>query len=159
LLPRTLRDKLPQLRVAGATPARSHTRKVLLPGACVQPAVIPAIDAATIRVLDALGIETLRVADAGCCGAIDYHLTAQEAARAKARRNSDAWWPLIEAGVEAVVSNASGCGAMLKDYAYLLCDDPDYAEKAARVASMTLDLAELLESSAAALADLCGEPA
>jgi glycolate oxidase iron-sulfur subunit len=159
LLPRMLRDKLPRARIAGTTPTRTHARKVLLPGACVQPALIPAIDAATIRVLDALGIETLRVADAGCCGAIDYHLSAQEAARAKARRNIDAWWPQIEAGIEAIVSNASGCGAMLKDYAYLLCDDPAYAEKAARVASATLDLAELLAPSAAALAEACGEPA
>ena len=157
LLPRTLRDKLPRARVAGAEPARVHARKVLLPSACVQSALIPAIDAATMRVLDALGIETLRVADAGCCGALDYHLSAQDAARAKARRNVDAWWPYVETGMEAIVSNASGCGAMLKDYGHLLHDDPLYAERGARIAGMVRDLAELIAPSCATLAALCGE--
>jgi len=159
LLPRTLCDKLPRARDAGVLPTRTHARKVLLPSTCVQPALIPAIDAATMRVLDALGIETIRIADAGCCGAIDYHLSAPDAARAKARRNIDAWWPHVATGAEAIVSNASGCGAMLKDCAHLLRDDPVYVQKAEHIAGMTRDLAELLTPEASALAALCGEPA
>ena len=159
LLPASLRNKLPPARAAGATPARTHTRKVLLPNGCVQPALLPAVAAATARVLDALGIEAVRVATSGCCGAIDHHLGAHAAARAHARRNIDAWWPHIEAGAEAIVSNASGCGAMLKDYAHLLRDDPAYAQKAVRVAGMTRDLVEFLAPSAAALAALCRTPA
>jgi glycolate oxidase iron-sulfur subunit len=60
------------------------------------------------------------------------------------RRNIDAWWPEIEAGVEAIVMTASGCGSQVRDYGYLLRDDPDYADKAARVSALTRDLGEVL---------------
>ena len=114
---------------------------------------MPAIDAATIRVLDALGIEAIVAKESGCCGAIDYHMNAHDDARKKMRRNIDAWWPLIETGVEAIVSNASGCGAMLKDYAHALRDDAAYAEKAKRIVAMTRDLSEYLAPSINALAN------
>jgi glycolate oxidase iron-sulfur subunit len=144
LLPSSLRKKLPPARDARATPHESHTRKVILLNGCVQPALMPAIDSATLRVLDALGVEGFVAGDSGCCGAIDYHLNAHDAARVKMRRNIDAWWPLIEAGAEAIVANASGCGAMLKDYAHALRDDPDYAKKAARIVAITRDLSEFV---------------
>ncbi len=153
ILPSSLRQKLPPERPAGAAPRRSRIRKVILLNGCVQPALMPAIDAATIRVLDALGIEAIVAKESGCCGAIDYHMNAHDDARKKMRRNIDAWWPLIETGVEAIVSNASGCGAMLKDYAHALRDDPAYAEKAKRIVAMTRDLSEYLAPSINALAN------
>jgi len=151
LLPRALRTKLPPKRGAGAVPSRSHARKVLLLHGCVQPALMPAIDAATQRVFDAIGVQGIVAADSGCCGALDFHSDAQSAARAKARRNIDAWWPQLAAGVEAIVFNASGCGAMVKDYAHLLADDAAYADKAAHIAARALDLAEFLADQGAAL--------
>lgn len=144
LLPKTWRSKLPSMRGAGAWPRDLHRRKVILLRGCVQPALIPAIDAATARVLDVLDIQALTAPGSGCCGAIDYHGAAGTTAAARARRNIDAWWPALAAGAEAIVINASGCGAMVKDYAQLLRDDPAYAEKAARVAAATRDLAEFL---------------
>jgi glycolate oxidase iron-sulfur subunit len=158
LLPPALRAKLPPARAAGAWPARPHARKVLLLNGCVQPLLIPAIDAATARVLDALGIEAIREPASGCCGAIDQHLSAQAAARTAARRNIDAWWPHIERGIEAIVVNASGCGAMVKDYAHLLHDDPPYSEKATRIAALARDPAELVAPMAARLAALMRGP-
>ncbi len=80
---------------------------ILLEG-CVQPAMAPNINTSTARVLDALGIEVVRPAAAGCCGAIRYHLNDQDGGLDDARRNIDAWWPLIEAGADAIVMNASG---------------------------------------------------
>lgn len=154
LLPPSLRKKIPPARDTRATPHASHARKVILLNGCVQPVLLPAIDAATIRVLDALGVETVIAAGSGCCGAIDYHLDAHDAAREKMRRNIDAWWPLLESGTEAIVINASGCGALLKDYAHALRGDPDYAPRAARVAAMTKDLSEFLAPSTATLAQL-----
>ncbi len=152
LLPAALKAKVPAKQNPGAWPTRSHARKMLLLEGCVQPAMQPNINAATARVFDALGIELVRPANAGCCGAIRYHLNDHDGGLADARRNIDAWWPHVEAGCEAIVMNASGCGAMVKEYGYLLQHDSAYAEKAARIAALTKDVAEVLSSFGAALA-------
>jgi glycolate oxidase iron-sulfur subunit len=151
LLPPSIRAKVPERRDAGSWPTRTHVRKMLLPLGCVQPAMAPSIDAATARVLDALEIQAITPA-ANCCGAIKHHLGDHDAALAEIRRNIDAWWPHIEAGVEAIVMNASGCGVMVKEYAHLLRDDPAYAQRAQRVVELTRDLAELLPAHATVLA-------
>ncbi|MBL6751423.1 MAG: glycolate oxidase subunit GlcF [Nevskia sp.] len=145
LMPPVLRVKVPPRRAPGRLPARTHARKVLLLNGCVQPAMAPSIDAATVRVLDALGVQALVEPRSGCCGAIRWHLNAQAQALDDLRRNIDAWWPHVEAGAEAIVVNASGCGVMLKDYAHILRDDPAYAARAQRIVSLTLDLCEFLE--------------
>jgi len=113
----------------------------------------PNINAATARVLDAAGIQTVVAAEAGCCGAVKFHLNDQDGGRAQMRANIDAWWPHIERGVEAIVMNASGCGVTVKEYGHLLKDDPAYAEKAARVSAITKDLSELLPTLVPALKD------
>jgi glycolate oxidase iron-sulfur subunit len=144
LLPAVLRDKMPERRAAGDWPRRAHARKVLILNGCTQPAMMPTIDAATARVLDRLGVETVIEPRSGCCGAIRHHLADTDGALAQARRNIDAWLPHLERGVEAIVINASGCGAMVKEYAHLLREDPAYASKAQRVVAATKDLAEWL---------------
>jgi glycolate oxidase iron-sulfur subunit len=144
LLPASLKAKVPVAQRAGAFPARTQARRMILLEGCVQPAMAPNINTSTARVLDALGIEVLRPAAAGCCGAIRYHLNDQDGGLDDARRNIDAWWPLIEAGAEAIVMNASGCGQQVKEYDHLLGRDPAYAAKAERVSALTKDLAEIL---------------
>jgi glycolate oxidase iron-sulfur subunit len=111
---------------------------------CVQPAISPAINAATARVLDRLGVSVIRAKSAGCCGALSHHLTAPNEAKRFMRRNIDAWWPHIERGAEAIAMTASGCGSVVKDYGRILQDDPRYGEKAARVSTLTKDLSEVL---------------
>jgi glycolate oxidase iron-sulfur subunit len=144
-LPSALRARVPAVRPSGVLPKRTHSRRVLLLNNCVQPSLCPSIDAATARVLDALGVQSMIVRGSGCCGAIRQHLDDHAGARAQFRRNIDAWWPFIEsAQVEAIVMNASGCGAMVKEYAQLLRDDRAYAHKARRVVELTEDLAEFL---------------
>ena len=147
LLPPLLRDKVPGSAPARAAmwPRREHARKVLLLAGCVQPSMLPNVNSATARVLDAAGIQTLVAEDAGCCGAIREHLSDHDGALADMRRNVDAWWPLVAAGkVEAILMNASGCGVTVKDYGHALARDPAYAERAARIAALTRDLSELL---------------
>ena len=144
LLPEALKAKVPERRDPGKRPSRSHARKVILLEGCVQPGMLPSIDAATDRVLDRLGLEAIRPQGSGCCGAIRHHLNDQAGAANDARRNIAAWWPLIEAGAEAILINASGCGAMVKDYAHLLADDPEWAARAKQVVERTRDLAEWL---------------
>jgi glycolate oxidase iron-sulfur subunit len=155
LLPETLKKKVPAaLSGAAATrasqwPTRTHVRKVLMLLGCVQPAMMPNVNSATARVLDAAGIQTLVADGAGCCGAIRTHLNDAEGGLADMRRNIDAWWPLVdgltsEGKVEAIVMNASGCGVTVKEYGHALAHDPDYADKARRVSELTRDLSELL---------------
>jgi glycolate oxidase iron-sulfur subunit len=154
LLPETLRAKVPPAAPASAHrwPARQHARKVLLLMGCVQPAMLPNINSATARVLDAAGIQTLVADEAGCCGAIRLHLGDHEGGLAHMRRNIDAWWPLVSTGsVEAIVMNASGCGVTVKEYGHSLRHDPAYAEKARRVADLTRDLSELMPDLVPAL--------
>jgi len=144
LLPRALRRLVPEARPAGDWPVVRHARRVLMLEGCVQPGLAPQINASTARVLDRLGISVIRSAQAGCCGAVSHHLSAADEAKAFMRRNVDAWWPEIEAGAEAIVVNASGCGVVVKEYGHLLADDPAYAERAARVAALAVDPGELL---------------
>ena len=147
LLPASLKAKVPPKpsERAHQWPTREHPRKVLMLMGCVQPAMMPNINSATARVLDAAGIQTLVADDAGCCGAIRTHLADVEGGRDDMRRNIDAWWPLVSTGkVEAIVMNASGCGVTVKDYGHALAADPAYADKAARISELTKDLSELL---------------
>jgi glycolate oxidase iron-sulfur subunit len=145
-LPASLQKKVVQARPTGVRPDTSrHVKQVLLLTGCVQPTMMPTIDAATIRVLDRLGIGTQVAQGAGCCGALNFHLDDQEAARVQMRLNIDAWLPLIEAGtVEAIVMNASGCGAMVVEYAHHLRHDPVYAAKAKKVVALVRDIAEVV---------------
>lgn len=145
LLPSMLRDKVPAHPVAaGKRPIAQRTRKVLMLEGCVQPSLSPNTNAAAARVLDKLGIQVQPVGGVRCCGAVDYHLDAQDDGLNHARRNIDAWWPAIEAGAEAIVQTASGCGAFVKEYGRLLERDPAYAAKAAKVSALALDLVEVL---------------
>jgi glycolate oxidase iron-sulfur subunit len=158
-LPAALKDKVPAAATAHARqwPTREHKRKVLMLLGCVQPAMMPNINSATARVLDAAGVQTLGADGAGCCGAIRTHLGDVEGGLVDMRRNIDAWWPLVDgltsAGrVEAIVMNASGCGVSVKDYGHALAHDPHYAHKARRVSELTRDLSELLPGLVDALA-------
>ena len=152
LLPAVLRQKIPRRRGSGAWPVQHHPRKVLLLTGCVQPAMAPNINSATARVLDALGIETVVAAGAGCCGALHHHAGRHAAAVAAARQNIDAWWPHLERGAEAIVMNASGCGLQVSEYGQLLKHDVAYASKAARISALTRDVSLVLQPFRAQLA-------
>lgn len=143
LLPAALRERVPPARPAGAWPDRAHARTMLVWRGCVQPSLAPDIDAAAARVLDRFGVR-LAAAGTGCCGALSHHMAADDEAKATMRRNIDALWPDVEAGAEAIVTTASGCGAHLRDYGELLRDDPRYAERAKRVSELAKDLCEVV---------------
>ncbi|MDB6445395.1 glycolate oxidase subunit GlcF [Pseudomonas sp. 21TX0197] len=147
LLPATLSAKLPRTHARlSERPVARHTRTVLMLEGCVQPGLSPNTNAAAARVLDRLGISVVACEEAGCCGALDYHLDAQATGLDRARRNIDAWWPHLANGAEAIVQTASGCGAFIKDYGHLLAHDPDYAAKAKQVSARALDLVQVLGS-------------
>ncbi len=152
-LPPTWRRSIPPPQLPTSWPRSSHERKMLALAGCVQTPIAPNIDAATARVLDCLGISLVRASGGGCCGALSYHLGAQEDGLEFARRNIDAWWPHVESGAEAIAINASGCGVMVKEYGHLLREDPSYAERADRISAMAMDISEVLaKENRAALA-------
>ena len=115
-------------------------RVALLTG-CVQSVLQPEINAATIRVLNRLGVEVVVPEGQGCCGSIDHHMGREHEALIRARRNIDLW---ASDGVDAVIINTSGCGTVVKDYGHMLRLDPAYADKAAKVAAKTKDVSEYL---------------
>jgi len=147
-LPTALRDKIPQGRPAGDLPQRTHERHLILPTGCVQPSMLPGIDAATLRVMDQLGFgrADVQTDSARCCGAIRQHLSDPTGALAQVRQNVDAWYPLLASGqAEGVLVNASGCAVMVRDYAHLLAGDPAYAARAVLVSEKAMDPIEWLE--------------
>jgi glycolate oxidase iron-sulfur subunit len=152
LLPASLARKIPARDAPGVWPRPRHARRMLVLNGCVQPSMAPSINAATARVLDRIGISLVDAPRAGCCGAVTFHLNYQDDSLAYVKANIDAWWPHVEAGAEAVVITASGCGTMVKDYGHLLRDDPAYAEKAARISAMSRDVSEVIAGERAALA-------
>lgn len=153
MLPAALRDfvpaRAPMAPPAWPDPKKSlHARRVLLLKGCVQPGLRPHIDASTARVLDAIGIRAVVASSSTCCGAVQGHMGDLDGAKERARHNIDAWWPYIDSPtpVEALLINASGCGAWVKDYDSLLADDPAYADKAKRVVAIAKDPGEMLSN-------------
>ncbi len=140
----SMRRKIPAYQRQKPWPKQAHSRKMIVLSGCVQPGIAPNINQATAQVLDRLGIQLIDNAAAGCCGSMHHHAAMEDSTREFARTNIDAWWPAIEAGAEAIVMTASGCGLHIKDYGHLLRHDESYADKAKAVAAMTLDIGEVL---------------
>ncbi len=154
LLPAVLRNKVPRRpgeRAASAAPLK-HRRKVLMLKGCVQPSMMPNIDIAAARVLDAIGIQAVYAGGTGCCGAVRTHLGDHHGGLDDMRRNIDAWLPLVSAGgAQAIVTSASACSLAIKEYGHALSGDAEYADKAARISAMACDLSELLPELVPAL--------
>ena len=148
VVPNFLKTKIPVKQKLLPLPSRQHPRTMLVLEGCVQSSATPNTNAAARRVLDKLGITLVSVSKAACCGAVNYHLSAQNDGLDDMRRNIDAWWPYIKpgcsTGTEAIVSTASGCGSMLVDYGKLLAQDPAYSHKARRVSELCKDISEVL---------------
>ena len=134
------RPSLSPISPAGAVKAR-----VALLGGCVQQVLRPGINEAAIRLLARLGVEVVPAKGEGCCGALLHHLGKDAGALAQVRHNVDLWSAEIERhGLDAILITASGCGTMIKDYGFLLRNDPAYAAKAARVSALAKDVTEFL---------------
>ena len=144
LLPASLKRKLPLPLSSANTATVNKQRKMLVLQGCVQSVVTPQTNQAATRILEKLNIQLISADGAGCCGAVSHHLSAVDEGLDFMRRNIDAWWPSIEQGAEAIVMTASGCGAVVKDYAELLKHDEHYANKARKVSELARDISEIL---------------
>lgn len=143
-LPEKLKHKLPIKQNISTRAQSNHSRKMLILEGCAQSVATPNTNNTTNRVLDRLGISLISPPEQGCCGAVSQHLSAPQEAKQFMQQNIDTWWPYIEQGAEAIIVTASGCGVQVKDYAHLLCDDIDYADKAKKVSALTFDLSEII---------------
>jgi glycolate oxidase iron-sulfur subunit len=127
-----------------AAKGRRQGRVALLSG-CVESVLAPNINKAAVQVLTRHGFEVVRVRGEGCCGALAHHMGRKQEARAAACRNIDAWFREINAeGIDAIVTTASGCGTVMKDYGFMLRNDPAYAARAKKIADMCYDISEFI---------------
>ena len=144
VLPQVLKQHIPLSSPKLTIPISKHKRIMLsLPG-CAQASAAPNTDIAAAQVLDQLDITLKVLHKSGCCGAVNHHLNAHDKALDQARHNIDLVWPELQAGAEALVVTASGCGAALQEYGYMLRDDTAYADKAKQVSKAAKDIVEIL---------------
>ncbi|WP_230531224.1 glycolate oxidase subunit GlcF [Microvirga roseola] len=117
--------------------------RVAILSGCAQPVLKPGFNEAAIRLLNRHGIEVVLPKGEGCCGALVHHMGRDEESHAFAKRNIDAWIAELDGGgLDAIIITASGCGTTIKDYGFMFREDPDYAEKAARVSAIAKDVTE-----------------
>ncbi len=133
--------------VVGNRPSGTRTRRMTLLKGCVQSAAAAHFNAATVRVLASVDIKLIETPGVGCCGALHAHLDDPATARRLARRNIDAWIAALEGGDEAVIVNASGCAAFIRDYPDLLAEEIDYTAKARRVVEHLRDPSEIIRQN------------
>jgi len=126
-------------------PETSVGKRVVLMTGCAQQVLAPSINEATVRVLNRHGCEVVIAEGGGCCGALVHHMGKEKDAHAAAKANIRAW-ERVEAngGLDAIVINASGCGTTVKDYGFMLRDDPDWAARAAHMSGLTKDVSEIM---------------
>ncbi len=149
LLPSKLSSQMPLAGKNLLRPRNTHPRKMLLLEGCAQSSLTPETNAAAARVLDRFGIELLPEPRAGCCGALRLHTSEREKGLQDIRQRIDTWWPAVETGIEAIISTASGCGVTVKDYGELLKGEPEYADKARRIAELAVDISEVISAEIA----------
>lgn len=143
--PRTLPPATPTGRPGVWKADGIRKMRVALLTGCVQPVLQPEINEATVRLLTRLGAEVVVPKGQGCCGALVHHLGKEDPALGFARANVAAWMRELEGeGLDAIVVNASGCGTTVKDYGHMLAGDPQWADKAARIAALARDVSEVV---------------
>jgi glycolate oxidase iron-sulfur subunit len=120
-----------------------RARMALLSG-CVQPVLAPAIDEAVVRLLNRHGVEVVIARDQACCGAMAQHMGDEDQAKQRAKANIVAWEKERTRGLDAIVISASGCGTVVKNYGFMLRDEPEWAARAEKISALTRDVTEVL---------------
>lgn len=144
LIPQRLPSKVP----TRSAPATTNRRgRVVLARGCAESVLAPHIRAATVRLLTRAGLDVEFAESEGCCGALTWHLGRRDEGLAAARHNIAVWQRPMADGLEAIVTTASGCGTMIKDYGFMLRDEPAYAKAAAAASGLAKDVTEVLSAT------------
>jgi glycolate oxidase iron-sulfur subunit len=139
----TVPARSPSSRPGAFAPEGERRGRVAILSGCAQPVLKPGFNEAAIRLLNRHGIEVVQPKGEGCCGALVHHMGHEKEGHSFAKRNIDAWIAEMDGeGLDAIIITASGCGTTIKDYGFMFRDDPDYAEKAARVSAIAKDITE-----------------
>tara|TARA_Y100000817_G_C16813082_1_gene525146 strand:+ start:10 stop:1311 length:1302 start_codon:yes stop_codon:yes gene_type:complete len=134
-------------RVYKAERKKPTARVALLIG-CVQRVVSPQINESTIRVLTRHGVEVITMPEIECCGSLNHHLGKEELARETFKKNINMWYDeYLKNGLDAIISNTSGCGTTLKDYGFIFRDDKELKKKSKKISELTKDITEFLDQN------------
>ena len=144
---KTYRKTLKTQRVYKAERKKPTARVALLIG-CVQRVVSPQINESTIRVLTRHGVEVITMPEIECCGSLNHHLGKEELARETFKKNINMWYDeYLKNGLDAIISNTSGCGTTLKDYGFIFRDDKELKKKSKKISELTKDITEFLDQN------------
>ena len=137
---------LPNKGVHHALKRKKPIARVALLTGCVQKVISPQINEATIRLLNRHGIEVIIPKNIDCCGSLNHHLGKSNLANQTFKKNISIWYDeYINNGLDAIISNTSGCGTTLKDYGYIFRSDENFKKKAKKISELTKDIAEYLD--------------
>lgn len=145
-LPQIISQQISLAADPGKWPKPRHKKKFLLHQGCVQRSLAPRINAAAARVLDKVGISLIPTTGSRCCGAINQHLGKETTARQVMRRNMDRLLEQLDSGAQGIVTTASACSLMFKEYADLFASDNNYSDKARQLTNLTTDISELVSN-------------
>ena len=147
LMPRTFsKTTLPKMRVYQVKNRKKPVARVALLTGCVQKVVSPQINEATIRLLNRHGIEVVVPKGINCCGSLNHHLGKNDLANKDFKKNISIWYEeYLNNGLDAIISNTSGCGTTLKDYGFIFRSDDNFKKKAKKISELTKDIAEYLD--------------
>ncbi len=122
-------------------------RVALLTG-CVQRVISPEINESTIRLLNRHDVEVVVMPEINCCGSLDHHLGKEKAAGELFKKNINLWYDeYLNNGLNAIISNTSGCGTTLKDYGFIFRGDKEMKKKAKKISELTKDITEFLDKN------------
>ena len=149
LMPMTFPKKtLPKMNVYKSNKKKKSVARVALLTGCVQKVLSPQINEATIRLLNRHDIEVVVPRGIECCGSLNHHLGKSELAQKTFKKNISIWYDeYLNNGLDAIISNTSGCGTMLKDYQFVFRADPELKKKAKKISELTKDISEYLDEN------------
>jgi glycolate oxidase iron-sulfur subunit len=145
-------DKIPskKIRTRKIYPSESKktvARVALLIG-CVQRVISPEINESTIRLLNRHDVEVVVLPKIDCCGSLNHHLGKKKLAHSSFVKNIELWHEeYLKNGLDAIISNTSGCGTTLKDYGFIFRNDKELKKKAKKISELTKDITEYLDEN------------
>ncbi len=142
------KKNLPKMKIYLAEKRKKPVARVALLVGCVQQVISPQINEATIRLLNRHNIEVVVPKGIGCCGSLDHHLGKNDLAKEIFKKNILIWYEeYLKNGLDAIISNTSGCGTTLKDYGFIFRWDDDLKKKAKKISELTKDIKEYLDEN------------